>query len=132
MPSSLEILQKSLEAAALRQRTIANNIANVSTPHYKRQEVVFESLLKEALEKRSAFVGRRTHPRHLLIGNAPETLPSANVVTETNTVMQNNGNNVDIDAEMSQLAKNSLWYNALVTQLNHELGQLRLAITGRR
>jgi flagellar basal-body rod protein FlgB len=45
--------------------------------------------------------------------------------------MQNNGNNVDIDGEMTNMGKNSLWYYTLTQQLNSEFQQLSIAITGR-
>jgi flagellar basal-body rod protein FlgB len=44
--------------------------------------------------------------------------------------MNNNLNNVDIDTEMSQLAKNQLTYNTEIQQVSHEIKQLRLAIDG--
>jgi len=45
--------------------------------------------------------------------------------------MQNNGNNVDIDNEMTQMSKNSLWYYTLTQQLSSQFQQLSIAIKGR-
>ncbi|PDO11232.1 MAG: flagellar basal-body rod protein FlgB [Candidatus Reconcilbacillus cellulovorans] len=122
-------MEKALDAAVLRQRVIANNIANADTPGFKRSDVRFESLLRAELEGRGGLVGLRTDPRHIPIGSAG--LPEPEVVTDRRTVMNNNLNNVDIDAEMSALAANQLRYNVLVQQVSHEIRLLRTAIGGR-
>lgn len=63
----------------------------------------------------------------------PDGGGQARVVRATGTTLRNDGNNVDIDAEMAMLAENTIYYQALVQQLNNSLGLLRLAITeGRR
>lgn len=132
MPNfTLDVLERSLDASALRHRVISNNIANVSTPNYKSKRVLFESLLSEALEGQSStFVGKRTDPRHFPIGQRG-AMPSP--VTEVmQTTAGNNGNNVDVDYEMSALAKNQLQYYAVAQQMSHEFSQMRLAISGRR
>ena len=41
----INILDKAADASSLRQQAIANNLANVDTPNYKRQDVDFESTL---------------------------------------------------------------------------------------
>lgn len=122
-------MEKALDAAVLRQRVIANNVANADTPGFKRSDVRFESLLRAELEGRGGLVGRRTDPRHIPIGSVG--LPEPEVVTDRRTVMNNNLNNVDIDAEMSALAANQLRYNVLVQQVSHEIRLLRTAIGGR-
>lgn len=129
----LFVLERSLDAAQLRQNVLANNIANMDTPDFKRSDIAFDSLLQAYLGEGTApLEGRRTNERHIPIGfDAAQLRPA--VVQETNTTYALNGNNVDIDSEMTQLAQNQIKYNALVTQLNHQLSLLRTAITeGRR
>ena len=46
----IDVLDKAADASSLRNKTIANNIANVDTPNYKRQDVSFASNLQEALK----------------------------------------------------------------------------------
>lgn len=129
--NNIGLLQKALDASSLRQQVISNNIANAETPGYKAKQVVFEDILKQHLNNQTNFVGNRTDSRHLVIGN-PADIPTANIVENTDTVMQNNSNNVDIDGEMTNMGKNSLWYYTLTQQLNSEFQQLSIAITGRR
>jgi flagellar basal-body rod protein FlgB len=128
--NKIGILHSALDASSLRQQSISNNIANVETPGYKAKQVVFEDLLKQHLSNQTNFVGNRTDSRHIVIGK-PVDLPKAKTVENSDTVMQNSGNNVDIDGEMTRMGENSLWYYTLTQQLTSEFQQLSIAIKGR-
>ncbi|CRK80914.1 flagellar basal body rod protein FlgB [Neobacillus massiliamazoniensis] len=128
--NNIGILQSALDASSLRQQVISNNIANAETPGFKGKQVVFEDLLKQHLSNQSNFVGNRTDPRHIVIGDAT-LAPTPQIVENTDTVMQNNGNNVDIDKEMTNLSKNALWYYSVTQQLDSQFQQLSVAVTGR-
>lgn len=130
--NNLFLLERSLDAASLRQRVISDNIANVDTPYYKSKEVSFEKELQQALQSNSKFVGYRTDPRHIEIGKfRPVHVVRPEVLVRSNSVMNNNGNNVDIDYETINMAKNSLWQQALVQQTNGYFHKLSMAIEGR-
>lgn len=119
-----------MDAAAFRQKVISNNVANIDTPYFKRSDVLFEELLSKELNKKS-IQGRRTDPRHIPIGRvAAPTVPE--VVADETTMMNNNLNNVDIDYEMTLLAKNQLRYNVLIGQVSHDLKNYRTAMNGGR
>ena len=45
----INVLDKAADASWLRNAAIGNNISNVDTPGYKREDVAFESELKKAL-----------------------------------------------------------------------------------
>lgn len=110
------ILQKGLEAASLRQRVLAHNIANVNTPGFKRSRVEFEHRLAEALSQ----------------GAPPESV-EVKVVQELHSLARPDGNNVDIELEMTQLAENQIWYAALTRQISDHFARLRMVIhEGRR
>ena len=125
-------LKGAIAAAELRQQVVADNIANVDTPGFKRSEVLFEELLARQLGGSAAptVAAKRTHPRHIAFGQGG-SIVTPQFVTDSTTVMNNNVNNVDIDREMALLAKNQLRYNALVQQLNHEFSMIRTAVEGR-
>lgn len=113
-----DLLYRALDAAALRQKVIANNVANANTPGFKRSYVTFEEHVKDALSKQ-------------LIHNASEITPK--VVTDRSTSMRDDGNNVDIDQEMVLMSANGISYQALSQQLNDRLSMLRYVINeGRR
>ncbi|WP_170145314.1 flagellar basal body rod protein FlgB [Ammoniphilus oxalaticus] len=127
----LNLLGRGLDASALRQQTISNNIANAETPHYQSQRVVFEETLQAALNSSGvgSFQGKRTDPRHIEIGMTTQ-LPTP-TIREVKTIQNNNENGVDLDYEMTSLARNSVWYNAIAQQMNHEFNQLKTVIKGR-
>jgi len=60
-----DVLEKSLDAALLRNEAISQNIANVDTPGYKRKTVAFEEYLNDA---RAKIKGIRTRPEHIPVG----------------------------------------------------------------
>ncbi|GKU78619.1 flagellar basal body rod protein FlgB [Paenibacillus sp. L3-i20] len=126
-------MESAVYAAEMRQRVISNNVANAETPHFKRSEVLFEQLLEQSMgsEGLNKLAGRRTDSRHIEIGANASKVPFAEVVTDDSTSMNNNQNNVDVEREMSLLAKNQLSYNFYIKQINHDLKMLRTGIEGR-
>lgn len=130
---TFQLFQRSLDATALRQKVISNNIANGDTPHFKRSDVVFEELLqKEMSGFTHSIEGKRTDPRHIPIGRSSVSEVKAEIQQDQHTSMNNNENNVDIDYEMTMLAKNQLRHNTLIEQLNYEFRSIRAALDGRR
>ncbi|MDI6870343.1 MAG: flagellar basal body rod protein FlgB [Bacillota bacterium] len=127
-------LERALDGSVLRHQAIAENLANVDTPRYKRLEVEFAAALKAALAKQGTGVPlTRTDPRHLPGGQAPlaEAQPSVWRVLETTG--RADRNNVDLDAEMVKLAENTLLYNSLTQVLGRRLAMQRFVINeGRR
>ncbi|MFA6451268.1 MAG: flagellar basal body rod protein FlgB [bacterium] len=126
-------MRKGWDAASVRQKVISNNIANVDTPHYKRSEVNFEDSFKQALEKApKRLVGFHTDTMHIPI-NPPTDLNSVKptIWRENDTFTRADDNNVDIDVEMAELAKNELMFNALTDSLSRKLSGLKMAIRGR-
>lgn len=126
---SVNLLSQAMDASHLRQQVINHNIANVDTPYYQSKRVTFEDVLQRELNNASTFRGNKTDPRHLRIGLPTLNDMSPVIDTSSGTQMNNNGNNVDIDAEMALMAKNGLWYQGLTQALNHEFRQLRHVIT---
>lgn len=128
--STFRLLESTMDSSALRQRVLANNIANVETPNFKRSDVDFSQVLQKELNQTFSIEAKRTDARHIpFSGLATGTDPR--VVTDENSVMNNNKNNVDVDSEMSKLAENQLSYYTLVQQANYDIKHLRTAIGGR-
>ncbi|WP_205617888.1 flagellar basal body rod protein FlgB [Atopococcus tabaci] len=120
---SYGILKKALDTASLRQETISSNIANVNTPGYKVNKVAFESHLKQALDGTGLV---RTDDGHMHIGGSDTLDPT--VHKRTNTSVKDNGNNVDVDYEMAELAANNIYYDAVVSQLNAKYAMMRTVL----
>ncbi|MDA8233851.1 MAG: flagellar basal body rod protein FlgB [Clostridia bacterium] len=131
----IQVAEKGLDAAALRQNVIANNLSNVDTPGFKRSFVTFEEELKAALAagKGPKLRGVMTDEKHLPIGPRSLGLIMPQTHVQRNTSLRNDGNNVDIDEESANLAKNSIMYNALAQQIAGDFSSLRNVISeGRR
>lgn len=124
------VATKALEAAALRQRVIAHNVANLNTPYFKKYRVRFEEELRAALDE-TALPLYRTHPRHLDPRPAVETV-APRVVRESHTSSRPDGNNVDLNEQMVQLAMNGLYYQVAAQAVSGRLARLRYVISGGR
>ncbi|WP_400162968.1 flagellar basal body rod protein FlgB [Brevibacillus sp. TJ4] len=129
----LQILERSLDAATLRHQMIANNMANIDTPHYKSKQVVFEDLLQQELaggvSGQQRLAAYRTDSRHIPFANA-SGFAMPQVISNGETLMQTNGNDVDMEYEMNQLAKNQIWFNGLSQITAGSFQKLKTVIQG--
>jgi len=128
MNQLIGIMSSALDASMLRQKSISNNIANADTPGYKPTKVTFEELLQQ--EVQTQFVGKRTNGKHIAIGDA-SSIPAAKLEQQQNVVFSTSGNGVDLDAEMTQLSQNNIWYQGLTYGINEEFNLLKTSISGR-
>ena len=115
-------LRAAMSGLAARQRTIANNVANVDTPNFKASEVRFEDALKSALSR---------NPRGANVDQSALNSAATRASVDTSTSTRADGNNVDIDREMELLSEANLNYSALTQVMSTRLGILRNVITGR-
>lgn len=105
-------LQKGMDGSALRSKVIANNIANVNTPGFKRSDVSFSTEIHKILNN-DTFSGKTSRPKHIPIGiNSLEKFTPSTFL-EDEFSYRNDDNNVDIDSEIAQLNKNSLYFQAI-------------------
>jgi|SRR5699024_2874256 len=120
-------LEGALQYASKRNQMISNNIANADTPYYKSKDLVFKSHLNKAMENK--VTSKRTHSKHYKSSTMKQ---SYQVVTNHRTMFNHNGNNVDMDIEMANLAKNQIYYQAVVDNINSKFHQLQSVIRGGR
>ncbi len=127
---SIPALKQGLDAATLRQKVIADNIANVATPGYQGRRVQFEELLR----------GRQAPHRLGLAapesGGAAGLVPGAAVVTprvevDTSPALRSGINNVDVEREMAGLQRNSLVHAAMTQLISAKYKMIRQAIVDR-
>lgn len=116
----INVLDKAADASWLRNEAISNNIANVDTPGYKRQDVAFESELEKALGA-NRFVSMDEK-----VASIKSNRLSARPYTDySNYSYRLDGNNVDIENENVYLAENQLKYQGLITSINQEFTNLK-------
>jgi len=94
---SINLLEKMLDVSAIKHKVIANNIANVNTPGYKKMEVSFSDQLEKVIKDTSVDKFDALQPKI--------------VITGKDESVRNDGNNVDMDKEISALMKNTLSYS---------------------
>ena len=111
----VNILDKAADAANLRNQLITNNIANASTPNYKRKDINFESILHAELS------GEKTLQQAVKNANYDLSILDPQVYTDNSSLSYRlDGNNVDIATEEAYLAENTLRYDTLVDLMNQE------------
>lgn len=116
----VNVLDKAADASWLRHQAISNNISNVDTPGYKRQDVAFESVLKKALGS------SRYESMDAKVGDLKTSQLSPRVYTDYGDFSYRlDENNVDIDNENVMLAENQLKYQGLLTSITQEFSNLQ-------
>ena len=128
----IDYMSRGMSAANLRHEVISNNIANVNTPKFKKSDVVFESLLAKELglfDEQGKLEVVRTHNRHMPIPMKGRAMPE--VIMDTSTTMRTDKNNVDIDKEMANLAKNQIYFNALAKEMGSHFQKVKTIITSK-
>ena len=115
----INVLDRAADAAWQRNEAISNNIANVDTPGYKRQDVAFESVLQQALGN------NRYESMDDKVANVDLRLRGRAYLDYANYSYRLDGNNVDIENENVMLAENQLKYQGLISSINQEFTNLK-------
>lgn len=125
MFNGIDKIGRGLDASWTKNEVISSNIANIDTPGYKKKKVQFGDLLNGELSNLSSL--KTTNAKHLQVKNYKDGY--ANISTDMSTAnMRTDENNVNIDEEMSDLAKNQIYYNVLTQRATGEINKLQNAI----
>ncbi|MDD6148897.1 MAG: flagellar basal body rod protein FlgB [Lachnospiraceae bacterium] len=121
----INVATKALDASYLRETVIANNIANVDTPAYKRQDVEFQSVLEDAID--STKYKNLTEAVRGVNTNL-DGLDAIQYTDANNYSYRIDKNNVDIDTENVELASEQLRYQALSNSVTQDFNNFRAVI----
>ncbi|MCI8798963.1 flagellar basal body rod protein FlgB [Acetatifactor muris] len=116
----VNVLDRAADASWLRNNAIGNNLSNVDTPGYKRQDVAFESVLKKALGS--------SHYKTMDAKVASIDLDRLNPEVFRDYADYSyrlDKNNVDVDTEGVKLAENQLKYQGLMVGIKQEFSNLQ-------
>ena len=119
----IDVLNKAADASALRHKAISNNIANVDTPGYKRQDVNFGSVLTSELGK-TKYTSLDEKIKDVSLSN----LNVSTYRDSTNYSYRLDGNNVDVDTENVEMAANQIQYKGLVDSMTQEFNRIKLVM----
>ncbi len=112
----INYIEAGLKAEGIRQKAIANNVANMNTPGYRRIDLRFEELLAKAIESNGRIDVSEIKPEFY----QPKTTP-----------VKTNGNDVSLDMEVGAMVKNSLRHQAFMMLLKKKYAQFSAAINVR-
>lgn len=116
----VNVLDKAADASWMRNDAISNNLANVDTPGYKRQDVDFQSQLAYALRH-----SRYTSMDAKVANIKTNRLAPICYTDYANFSYRLDGNNVDVDQEGVYLAKNQVTYQGLELSIAQEFKNLQ-------
>lgn len=121
----VDVLKTAADASWLREEVLTNNIANVNTPNYKRQDVEFTTYLKSALEQAGTPASTLTQK----VNEANLSGITTRTYTENTTLSYRmDGNNVDLSTENAELAAEQINYNALIDSMNNEFTRMKAVL----
>lgn len=119
----INVLNKAADATFVRQQVLMNNLANVSTPDFKRSDITFEKYLKTEL----STDGRLSMDKAVAgvdLGN----LKASVYVDQSELSYRLDGNNVDVDTESSNLAQNQIRYMTLIDSMTQEFSRIKMVL----
>ena len=127
---TLNVLSRALDYASTRQEVLANNIANANTPGYRRKEASFDDVLATAQGGAPARVAQiNASSRRLFLTGDNGRYP-VEVYETDDGAMRIDGSNVDMDAEMSRLAQNQIYFDGCAQLMTGQFINLKSVIEG--
>ena len=121
--SYINVLDRAADASWTRETVIGNNIANVDTPGYKRQDVAFEDVLKRELKSSKYDTLQKA------VDNVSLNKLEGRTYTDYASYSYRlDGNNVDIDTENVELASEQLRYQTLTSAVSNEFTRMNMAM----
>lgn len=121
----INLLGRAADVSSYRNEILTNNIANATTPGYKRKDVDFELSLSRALESAAPEGSTLTQKVH----NIDLDTAKATVYTDNSTLSYRlDGNNVDMSVEEMEHASNQLLYEGLIDSMNAEFNRIKAVL----
>ena len=121
----VNVLKAAADASWTREEVLTNNIANVDTPNYKRQDVDFTTYLNSALSRTNGGSSSLTNR----VNNINYNDVAIRKYTDNSTLSyRTDGNNVDLSTENVELAAEQINYNALIDSMNNEFSRFKAVL----
>lgn len=123
-------LNASMNMRQLRHSIVSANIANAETPGYQAKKVDFEGALERALRIENLRRTGQFSDEHFPTGGVGATgRIRPDIYENPDGNINNDGNTVDLEREMSLLAENQILYRASTQLINKKLAALKYAIS---
>jgi len=122
-------LGTTLNMRLMKQNLISSNIANAETPGYHAKKLDFEQALSRALDIDGLRGMSTSSDEHFVVGGGSMQGVRPDIYENPEGAINNDGNTVDLEREMSNLTENSIMYKAALQLINKKMAALRYAIT---
>ena len=121
----VNVLKAAADASWTREEVLTNNIANVDTPNYKRQDVDFTTYLRSALSRTNGGSSSLTNR----VNNLNYNDIAIRTYTDNSTLSYRlDGNNVDLSTENVELASEQINYYALIDSMINEFSRFKTVL----
>ena len=127
---TISILAKALDLRSRKHDVIVSNIANMDTPNYKAFDLIVEEEMNRAVGAERKLKLKKTRPDHLSAQKSLSDGLQIKIADPPRFSLRGDGNTVDIDRSMANLAENSLMYNAAARIIYKKFQGLKSAIQG--
>jgi flagellar basal-body rod protein FlgB len=125
------LLAKALDYRAIRQDMISSNIANADTPFYRPRDVRFEEALAHEKDKilnnTKSLEMAQTNGAHIAMKNESTSYRPTTYFRDGH-MARNDGNSVDLDVETTEMSKNSIMFNAIISTSKKSAGIFKSVI----
>lgn len=125
-----DALAASLRMRQVRHNVTSANIANAETPGYHAKKVDFEDALARAIDLSRLSEGTSAQNEPGIKNNLNAI--TADVYDNPDAAINNDGNTVDLEKEMSALAENSILYKSALQLINKKMAALKYAVSETR
>ncbi len=119
-------LQTSLGMRQLRHNVTSSNIANAETPGYHAKKLDFEEALSRAIDLDGLKNMSTNHEDHMIVGGKTARV-RPDIYENPEGAVNNDGNTVDLEKEMSALSENAVLYKAALQLINKKMAALKYA-----
>lgn len=120
----INVLNKATDACWVRNTVLNNNLANVSTPDFKRSDITFEEYLKKELSS-----GINVRMDKAVANVNLDNLKTTTYIDQKELSYRLDGNNVDVDVEEANLAQNSIRYYTLLDSMTQEFARIKMVLS---
>jgi flagellar basal-body rod protein FlgB len=121
-----ELLYQKLNYTSERQKVISSNIANINTPGYKTKDLSFEEHLNKTKSNDLQLV--TTHKNHIAFSSQTHSPSGMKLYEVENLEEQNDGNNVSLDKQISEMAKNAVMNDAIANSIKRDSRWFKLMV----
>ena len=129
---TVDIMQRTMDVSLTRREVIANNIANVETPNFKRTDVNFEASLARALNSENApdnLEAKMSSTNHIPFNRSVDYRSvQPRFVLDYLTQTKNNGNNVDIEQETMAATRNQMMYELMTSSISSQFSRINMVL----